>query len=117
MRLVLIGLTALALTACSGAPEKPAANEAQNAASVPANGAEAVNYVAEIGNMTEQDRQGVFLGAIRDADVPCRDVVKVEQVEPMQGIPTWRASCEEGLQHLIQVKPDGSAQVISRTTP
>jgi hypothetical protein len=114
MRAILTGLATLALAACGTAPQENVANATNNA--VAANDAEAVNYIAEISNLSEQEQQGVFFRAIRDADIPCRDVTKVEKIEPMMGVPTWRASCDQGDQHLIQVKPDGSAQVISRTT-
>jgi len=119
MRLFLISTTLLALAGCS--PANVASNNDvaidNAAASVPSNHGEAVNYVAEIDNMSENGKQGVFLGAIRDADISCRDVTKVERIADQHGVPTWRAQCEQGEQHLIQVQPDGSAKVTSRTTP
>lgn len=117
MRLFLIGTTVLALAGCSPANDTPADNAVNAAANATANPAGAVNYVAEIGNMSEAGQQGVFLGAIRDADIACRDVTKVERLPDEHGVPTWRAQCDQGAQHLIQVQPDGSAKVTSRTTP
>lgn len=119
MRLLLISTTLLALAGCSPAPQTSDNNAAavDAAANATANDAEAVNYIAEIGNMSETEQQGVFLRAIRDADIPCRDVIKVERIEGQGGVPTWRAQCDQGAQHLIEVLPDGSAKVISRTTP
>jgi hypothetical protein len=119
MRLFLIGIATLTLASCNGA--KDSANTAENVAAVehPFNAAEnaanAVDHVAAIENLTEREQQGVFFRAIRDADIPCRDVISVERVEPQGGVPTWRAQCEQGDAHLIIVKPDGSAQVMSRT--
>ncbi len=115
MRLLMIGMTALSLAACSGPSE--------NAAQAPANDAVAVDAAANAGNavdtaianLSDLQRQGVMLGAIRDANIPCRDVTEVEQVEPTDGKATWRAKCEEGDYHLIVVAPDGNAQVVSRT--
>lgn len=119
MRLLLISTTLLALAGCSPATETPDNNAAavDAAANAVANEANAVNYIAEIGNMSETQRQGVFLRAIRDADISCRDVTKVERIADQQGTPTWRAQCEQGAQHLIQVEPDGSAKVVSRIRP
>jgi len=119
MRLLLISTTVLALAGCNPATEAPANNAAaiDAAETAAANAANTVNYVAEIGNMAENEQQGVFLRAIRDADISCRDVIKVERIEGQSGVPTWRAQCDQGAQHLIEVLPDGSAKVISRTTP
>ncbi len=112
MRLSLIVMTTLAVAGCSSKVE----NAAEPA--VPANAVNAADNVAsKVASLTEDERQGVFLRAIRDSDISCRDVVKAEQIEPTQGTPTWRAQCEQGDAHLILIKPDGSAQVISRRTP
>ena len=116
IRLLLISTTLLALAGCNPATDTSADNAVNAAANATVNQAEAVNYVAEIENMSETAQQGVFLGAIRDADISCRDVTKVERIEDQQGVPTWRAQCDQGAQHLIQVQPDGSAKVTSRTT-
>ncbi|MBB5987564.1 hypothetical protein [Sphingobium lignivorans] len=114
MRLLLIGIATLSLAACGGTPE----NSVENAAIPAAENAEnAVNYVAEIGNLSDTQQQAVFFRAIRDAGIACRDVTSVEQIEPQNGVQTWRAQCDQGGQHLIQVLPDGSAQVVSRTEP
>lgn len=118
MRSGLTILAVLALGACGSPAPEAAGNAAGNAVSAAenaaGNAANAVNYVAEIGNLSDIEQQGVFFRAIRDAGLPCRDVNKVEPMEPEGGVPTWRASCEQGDQHLVQVKPDGSAVVISR---
>jgi len=90
---------------------------AESALNSAGNAANAVDYVAAIRNLSEVERQAVFLRAIRDANLPCRDVTEVEEIEPQGGMPTWRAQCEQGAAHLITVQPDGSAQVMSRTTP
>lgn len=120
MRLLLIGTTLLALVGCSpanNASNNSAIDNAAAAANTATNQGEAVNYVAAIANLPEASQQGVFLGAIRDANISCRDVTKVERLPDEHGVPTWRAQCDQGAQHLIQVQPDGSAKVTSRTTP
>ena len=119
MRLFIIGMVAITLGACNSASERNAATPPiENAAAVEnaTNAANAIDYVAAVQNLSETEQQGVFLRAIRDADLQCRDVISVEQVEPMQGVPTWRAQCDQGAAHLIMVKPDGNAQIVSRTT-
>lgn len=112
MRLSLITIAALTLTACNSKVENKAepAGTAANASNA------AVDVAAQVAALPENERNGVFLRAIRDSDLSCRDVNKAEQIEPTQGAPTWRAYCEQGDAHLIVLKPDGSAQVISRTT-
>ena len=115
MRPILFSLCALALAGCGAQPEQPVANEvAVNAAGNAADNA--VDHVAAIEALSEDQQAAVFFRAIRDAGVACRAVVKVEKTEPWQGIPSWLADCEAGDQHLIQVKADGSAVVVSRTT-
>ena len=120
MRLFIIGMAALTLSACNGASERnetvPPVENAAAAVDNATNAANAVDYVTAIQNLSQTEQQGVFLRAIRDADLPCRDVISVEQVEPMQKQPTWRAQCDQGEAHLIMVKPDGNAQIVSRTT-
>lgn len=117
MRVLLIGLATFALAACNPPAQENAADASNNAAAAIENAANAVNalnYVAEIGNLSEQEQQGVFFRAIRDAGLPCQDITKLEQDEPIDGVPTWRVDCDRDTPHLIQVKPDGSAQVITR---
>ncbi len=119
MRLFLIGTTLLALAGCSPANDAPNDTAPDGTAAIDnaAGQSGAVNYVSEIENMSETGQHGVFLGAIRDADISCRDVTKVERLADEHGVPTWRAQCDQGEQHLIQVQPDGSARVTSRTNP
>lgn len=108
-------LTALlALAGCSS-PSEPTANDSTNNA-VDGNATESVNYVAAVEALSDDERKAVFFRAIRDAGVPCQMVIKAEKTEPWQGLPSWLADCDTGDQHLIQLKPDGSANVVSRTT-
>ncbi|WP_443970017.1 hypothetical protein [Sphingobium sp. CR28] len=106
--------TLLALAGCSS-PSGPTANDSTNNA-VDGNATESVNYVAAVEALSDDERKAVFFRAIRDAGVPCQIVVKAEKTEPWQGLPSWLADCDTGDQHLIQLKPDGSANVVSRTT-
>ena len=116
MRLVLLTPALLALAACGAPPAENAAGAVNEAAAVEnaANAANAVNYIAEIGNLSEDAQKGVFFRAIRDAGLPCQDITKLAKDDPISGNPAWLAECDGEVPHLIQVKPDGSAQVISR---
>jgi hypothetical protein len=78
-----------------------------------------VNFTAEIVALSPDDRDGVFLRAIRDSGLPCQGVTGSEQVSgeglvAHKSFPTWRATCTDGSQHLIQVTPDGTAKIVSR---
>lgn len=116
MRPLLVTAILLTLGACSSKVENsaeaqaPAANAAQNVTN------SADDVAAKVAALNDDQRNGVFLRAIRDAEIPCRDVTKSERLEDSAGTPTWRAQCELGDAHLILIKPDGSAQVMSRPT-
>ena len=69
MRYILTGMATLALAACGGPADKAAqnvANATDNAVASAENAANAVNYVAEIGNLSETEQQGVLkVGRVR----------------------------------------------------
>ncbi|GEM_PF-394009 len=119
MRRLTIALVPFVLAGCGTAGPAPGDNSQalDDAADIAnaVNAADAVNVASEIANLSESSQQGVFLRAIRDANISCRDVISAEPIDPIDGDATWRAQCEQGDQHLVRVKPDGSAQVISRT--
>lgn len=109
MRSLLAIMTIFALGACSGT-----ANDSTESKVPAGNG---VNSVAEITALPEAAQNAVFLRAIRDAGLDCQDILKGERIEATGGKATWRAQCEDGKFHLVLVNPNGSAEVISRTTP
>ncbi len=109
MRTILMLATALALSGCGRSGIKPA--DAGNDV------AESVNSAAAVAALPRSQREAVLFRAIRDAGLPCQDVVKADEVEAAKGSVTWRAQCEDGALHLIAVKPDGTADVVSRNTP
>lgn len=115
MRMFLVGIATLALAACGGANDGAATQNSLTADNALENAANAIDHIAAIENLSETEQQGVFFRAIRDANLPCRDVTKVERIEPQGDMPTWRAQCEQGDAHLIMVQPDGTAHVMSRT--
>jgi hypothetical protein len=77
-----------------------------------------VNYADEIAKLPRQARDAALFRAIRDAGLPCQQII---DSRPMPGaavpVATWRAQCEDKAYHLIHIQADGSAVVTSRTTP
>lgn len=96
---------ALLLSACgqqAAEPENVTVNEA----------ADTTNYVAEVMALNEAQRRGVMFRAIRDAGLPCQEVTSAE-IEPEMTPTTWRATCENGADHLIAMQDNGDATVMS----
>jgi len=103
MRNLLLLAVMSALVAC-----KPASGpERRNVA--------AGNYTAAVVRLSASEREGVFLRAILDAGKSCQKIIRSEAVEPAGQVPEWRVTCAGGEQHLLSVKPDGTALVVSRT--
>ena len=98
----------LAMMGCSSpepaAPENVTANVAEDGQ----------NYSAAVAELDPAARAGVLFRAIRDAGLSCQKVTEVDEQPPMNGAPVWRARCDNGNYHLVQVTPDGTATVISR---
>ncbi|KFG90026.1 putative lipoprotein [Sphingobium herbicidovorans NBRC 16415] len=111
MRTLAVLTTALLAVACKPAQqaEAPAPDTTNTSA---------MNYATEVAALPRQARDAVFFRAIRDAGLPCQTIVSSD---PMPDAPPpsviWRAQCEDKAYHLIQIQPNGSAVVTSRTTP
>lgn len=114
MRTMAVLATALLAVACKPAEKAEAPLALQNEAS-------AVNYPTEVAAMPKQARDAVFFRAIRDAGLPCQKIIGSDPMPAASGAAspsvTWRAQCEDKAYHLIQIQPNGSAVVTSRTTP
>ena len=109
MRTILLTIALLAMGACNATDEN-----GSNMMGVASN---VTNYVAEVDALPERQRNAVFFRAIRDAGLPCQNVTKSEQIDSTGRAAMWRAQCEDGTAHLVQVMPDGTANVVSRATP
>ena len=105
MRLTMMGGMTLLLAACQGADKKGPA---------PDQSSRATNYVAEVKALPEARHKALFFRAIRDAGLPCQTVTQAEQIDDGAKNPTWRAQCEDGSAHLVQVTPKGTLYVTSR---
>jgi len=108
MRTLIILTALLAATACNRS------NDTETAANV--TGAPASNAIAEVDALPPASRDAVFLRAILDAGQPCQHVVTSQQL-PDGNAPgsKWQAQCEDQRYHVIEVRPDGTAVVVSAT--
>lgn len=104
---------ALALAGCTEAPERSPADAEGVAVNATGNEA-AANVQAQVLALSPEQRNVVFIRAIRDSGLPCQGVVSSDRLEDQQGNPTWRAMCDNGTGHLISITPDGTAIVMSR---
>lgn len=108
MRIVILAAAVLIMNSC-----KPA-DQAEAPANQPDD--QAMNYAAEIAKMPRRSRDATLFRAIRDAGLPCQKIID-SQPMPNANPPdtSWRAQCENKAYHLINIKPDGRAIVVSRT--
>lgn len=109
MRGMTVLLAALALAGCQAAPER-------NAARTEDQGNGTANSAAEVAALPVAQRNAVLLRAIRDAGLSCQGVTRSEAAGAA-GRQIWRAECNDGTAHLVEVKPDGVAMVTSRVGP
>ncbi|MCW3835736.1 hypothetical protein ACFQ1E_05605 [Sphingomonas canadensis] len=118
----LMGAMALALGACGGTGEEPAANTAGEAEAeanalgndIGGNAAEAGNVTAKVLAMNDSLRNITLVRALIDLDLPCEGVLKSERMDDYEGLPVWRAQCKSGDYYLISIDPGGIAHVRSR---
>jgi hypothetical protein len=117
-RVALPTLAALALAGCGPASE-PANTVTLDNANVEANavGNEAAsgNAVAAVLNLSDRQRDVVFIRALLDAGIECQKVTSSERLPDQDGKPLWRANCSDKRAHMISITPDGTANIVSRT--
>ncbi|QGP78100.1 hypothetical protein [Sphingobium sp. CAP-1] len=102
----LAGLAGLGLAACGESPEQPAASNA----AAPETGA-----AAQVAKLDEPTRNIVFEKAIRASGAACPSVSGSTRAQIAPGVKGWKAQCNNDSAHLIQILPDGTAKVTSRT--
>lgn len=76
----------------------------------------ATNQQEAVIALPEGQRLAVLLRAIRDAGLPCQHVESAERLPDTRQGPRWRAKCDDGSFHLVSIRADGVAEVVSRTT-
>ncbi len=121
-------LPMLAATALLGACQPAAENQTNITVTAEANGDEAVetnatgngaepaNVTATVLAMNDRTRNVVFIRALLDAGIPCDGVESSVRLPDRDGKPLWRANCTgTGGSHMIQITPDGTANIVSRT--
>lgn len=103
-------LAALALAACNqgGAPEQGNSVEAAKLAEATA---AAQKFGDRIRALPEGQRRGVFLRAIRDGQQDCQEVTGDYEAAPMEGRPTWVATCDKRTPWTLSFRGDGVAIV------
>ena len=109
MRALVIAGLALATAACGTGSQNNAAPAAETG-NIPES---AGNQVAAL---SEGQRNGVFIRAIRDAGLECQGVERSVPAGDYQGQPVWRATCQGGGEWTIVIGADGTAQILPQGT-
>jgi len=109
-------LTLIVLGGCEQAPA-PANNE--TAATAPVKPADKDYYADRINALTDKQRDGVLLKAIRDAGGECPSITGSGPHDPVQGHHAWIAHCAAGkdLRALDWVVVLGSGGMMSIVRP
>ncbi|PZU58605.1 MAG: hypothetical protein DI547_09730 [Sphingobium sp.] len=108
MRTWIMLATAFGLASCGG--------DGGETTSAPVNQAEPESgAAAQVAKLDETARNGVLEKAIRASGAACPTVTSSERTEIRTGVKGWRAHCDDGTQHLIEIRADGTANVTSRT--
>ncbi len=105
-RLMVLGLV-VALAACGDNGGDPVMADNRQE---PETGA-----TAAVSKLDEGLRNGVFEKAIRASGAACPSVTGSDRAEISPGVRGWKAQCDNGSAHLIQILSDGTAKVTSRT--
>ncbi len=118
MRRWIFAATAAAALTLGGCGESPETNTLPSENAVVANDAidnsMATNVQSAIIEMNDNTRNVVLVRALIDAGLQCQGVTESERVSDRDGLPTWRATCTDGTQHLVSFTADGTAYTVSR---
>ena len=71
-------------------------------------------YKQRIDGLTDPQRNGVFLRAVRDAGAGCQDVIGSAYHGIEFSMPSWVARCENGTDWMIMLDKGGRAHVARR---
>jgi hypothetical protein len=113
MRIQLIGLGALLLSAC-GSGGGDSANEAEN--QVNAAPVRLDETQQRVTNLSEGERNGVLIRAIRDSGKTCQHVETSIPAEEARTAPVYFATCEDGAVYAVAISAGGRV-VVSPVTP
>jgi hypothetical protein len=106
MRMMIMMAAGLGLAAC-GANDTPTA--ATNNQVAPETGA-----AAQVAQLDDAQRNGVLERAIRASGAACPVVSESVRMEVRKGVMGWKAQCDNGTAHLIEIASDGTGRVTSR---
>lgn len=67
----------------------------------------------QLESLSDAQRNGVFMRAIRDAQGECQHVARSERIADHRGLPVWRAYCERETSFTIVITQSGVAQVLA----
>jgi hypothetical protein len=81
----------------------------------PATKAGGENALAAVLEMSDRQRNVVFIRALLDAGIDCQSVTSSERLPDQDGKPLWRVNCSGKTAHMIGITPDGTANIVSRT--
>ena len=70
---------------------------------------------AQVAKLDPDLRNGVLEKAIKVSGGACPSVTGSERAEIRPGVKGWKAQCNNDSAHLIEILPDGTAKVTSRT--
>lgn len=104
-------LLALPLAACGGAPADTSANTAD------AKAAQDSSYAKAIRALPDGQRNATLYRAIADAKQPCQQVNHSQEIDPMNGLPAWSATCETNMSWVVAIGSDGIAKVTGPIPP
>ncbi len=105
MRIATVAALAIITTACSRNDEA-----AQNQ---PAGTSNRVDTAAQLSGLSDAQRNGVFIRAIRDAGLECQHVEWSTRSGTYRGMPVWTATCARNQVWVVVVGPDGVAQILN----
>lgn len=74
------------------------------------------NYPLEVKNLSVGQRNGVFIRALKDANMECQGVSQSAPA-PDVGPDAWRVTCVDGRKHLIRVRNNGTVDIASGLAP
>jgi alkylation response protein AidB-like acyl-CoA dehydrogenase len=108
---VIAAILPLSLAACGSRPDGETAAAATNNSSG--------NYLAQISQLNEKERNGVLFRAISDAGRACQGVTRSTAGPELQGNPSWVATCDDGTPWVVSINDKGIATVtaVQGTTP
>ncbi len=105
MRIMTASLLIAMLAACGGSGGNSQGQTVNQAPAEPVG-----NRVAAL---SDGQRNGVFIRAIRDAGLDCQHVDGSAPAGSYRGMPVWRATCRGGGAWTIVIGDDGSAQILN----